>query len=187
MVRMLTLNDAESVQILERARSRFEAQVDRANPEGCWPWTGATDQHGYGKVCALPIGKYLKAHRIAWMLANLQPIPAGMVVRHQCDNPACVRPDHLLIGTQADNCSDASSRGRARGGHGEGHRNAKLTWEIVREIRRRRAEGESCAALGREYGVGRDQVSRICTGKVWTEPGQSGPAEYRRLRLAGST
>jgi hypothetical protein len=168
---MPTLNDPEAVDLVERARSRFEAQTGPETATGCRLWTGSTVvRGGYGKVCILPIGTELRTNRVAWVLRHRQPIPPGEVIRHSCDNPPCVNPAHLLTGTQLANVQDAVERRRNRAGTGERHRNAKLTWELVGEIRRRRAAGESCAALAREFGVGRDQISRICSFKVWRNP-----------------
>jgi hypothetical protein len=61
-------------------------------------------------------GSYIQAHRIAWMLSNQHPIPDGMVVMHRCDNPRCCRPDHLLVGTQAENIADRVAKGRSARG-----------------------------------------------------------------------
>lgn len=164
----ITLHDLECVPLLERARKRFMEKVGPPNEKGCTEWLGKIEARGYGTICVKPISVYLKAHRMSWVLATRQPIPLDApVVRHKCDNPRCVNPSHLEIGQQSDNCDDTLIRGRAKGGAWERHRKAKLSREQVEEIRRRRAQGESCAQLGREFGVGRDQVSRICTGKVW--------------------
>lgn len=77
--------------------------------EECWPWTGTTDQYGYGRVVYMT--HYFKAHRVSYEM-KYGPIPVGMIVRHKCDNPNCVNPNHLEIGTQKDNMQDASKRGR---------------------------------------------------------------------------
>ena len=125
---------------------------------------------GYGVVCVLPIGRELKAHRVAWVLHNGVPIPPeSPVVRHSCDNPSCVNPAHLMTGTQTDNVNDAVERGRNSAGKGERHHLAKLTEDDIREIRKLKGEGATCRALGRQFGVGGDQISRICTLKVWQE------------------
>lgn len=153
--------------ILRSAELRFLAKVSPPDPEsGCADWLGKTDRAGYGVVCILPLGKYLKAHRVAWMLANGRQIPAGLVVMHSCDRPICVSPDHLSVGTQRENMRGCAERGRARGAQGQCNHRAKIQPEQVDEIRRRRAAGETCAALGREFGVGRDQISRITNPKA---------------------
>ncbi len=97
-----------------------ERFADKWAPEpntGCWLWTGATNGR-YGQIHAggRP-GTHQRAHRISWELHH-GPIPAGMFVLHKCDTPACVNPDHLFLGTQQDNLSDASNKGRMKGGRG---------------------------------------------------------------------
>lgn len=100
---------------LERQRSieslpdRFWAKVDRREPDQCWPWMGwMNDDYGVIRVG----GRDEKAHRAAWMVAR-GPIENGLVVRHTCDNPRCVNPGHLLLGTQLDNIRDRVERGRS--------------------------------------------------------------------------
>lgn len=89
---------------------RFWVQV-RRDPSGCWMWSGSTNPNGYGHVTLHGVRG---AHRIAWALMN-GPIPAGRVVMHGCDNPPCVNPDHLSLGSQMDNIHDAIAKGRRRG------------------------------------------------------------------------
>lgn len=75
----------------------------------CLEWTGSLDRYGYGKIGLQ--GRVEKAHRLSWLL-HRGVIPDGLVVRHDCDNPRCVRIDHLRLGTQADNVADRERRGR---------------------------------------------------------------------------
>lgn len=104
---------------------RFWGHVDKSDPEGCWIWTGAmvwsptrrkygyTTTYGYTFIGSRADGslRMIHAHRLSWMIAN-GPIPEGMQVLHKCDNPPCVRPDHLFLGTKSDNSKDMVSKGR---------------------------------------------------------------------------
>jgi hypothetical protein len=138
----------------------------------CNEWKGRRDSNGYGRV-----GKCGRAHRIAWELVN-GPIPSGLFVCHRCDNPACVRVDHLFLGTSADNNRDRHAKGRSRGlfpkgdqhpaviRRGERHWAAKLSAEAVAELRRRRAKGESTVSLAKAFGINSGTVSRIARG-IW--------------------
>jgi hypothetical protein len=93
---------------------RFWTFVQRAEPDECWIWQGGKQGKGYGQFYRRkrePVG----AHRFAWELANGQPVPPGRMVMHSCDNPPCVNPAHLSVGTDADNRRDCSTKGRNPG------------------------------------------------------------------------
>jgi HNH endonuclease len=90
---------------------RFWAKVGRSG-DGCWPWLGTQTSAGYGRV--MVFGRRMYAHRFALQLALGRQLGAGELVCHRCDNPKCVRPDHLFVGSQTDNMRDASDKGRCR-------------------------------------------------------------------------
>lgn len=109
--------------------ARFWSRVEVRKGHQCWPWRYGQDHAGYGEV---RIGTTAEAsHRIAYRIAT-DAIPAGMVIRHNCDNPLCCNPAHLLIGTHADNVADRVSRDRSAKGEGNGR--AKLTQEQAQLI-----------------------------------------------------
>ena len=129
----------------------------------CWRWTGAVNTHGYGQTSLG--GRQTGAHRLAWRF-TYGPIPPGLSVLHRCDNPPCVRPDHLFLGTVTDNAVDMMAKGRGR--VGSRHGKAKLTEEIVREMRRRHAMGERYVSLAAAFGVTPENVSTVCRRLTWT-------------------
>lgn len=154
------------------ASERFWQKVDRNGPTvreelgPCWVWTAHRDTTGYG-IFGISARLHAMAHRFAWAEEHGQ-IPDGLKVLHRCDNPPCVRPDHLFLGTQADNIVDRDRKGRTA--WGERQSKAKLTVEAVMEIRRRLADGSSSQAeLARMFGVTRPSISQIATGKHWKQ------------------
>jgi hypothetical protein len=147
---------------------RFWMRVDRSGgADGCWPWLGqiSTSGHPYGRFYSQR-RKYWLAHRLSWHLTN-GPIPEGLFVMHRCDNPRCVNPSHLQLGTHAENMADASRKGRMRGLQGTASPAAKLTDDAVREIRRAHAAGEPDADLARRFGISKTHVGRVVRGLVW--------------------
>lgn len=104
----LKLHPLETRNTFPPVAVRFWQNVQKTDT--CWLWTGSVSGNGYGTIYA--DGKREGAHRVAWMLAN-GAIPNGLLVRHKCDNPICVRADHLELGTGADNMRDMIERGRA--------------------------------------------------------------------------
>lgn len=90
----------------------FIAKVDKHSSQhpGCWEWTGVMKYNGYGRVSVK--NKMMIAHRVAYMMSHDAPIPDGMFVCHKCDNPRCVNPEHLFIGTARDNARDSVNKGR---------------------------------------------------------------------------
>jgi len=146
----------------------FWGKVDRRTDDECWEWTGAR-QSGKWQYGRLTVdGRWMTAHSVSWEMAN-GPRPEGLVIRHTCDNPPCVNPKHLALGTFADNTRDMFERGRQgyTGMPGERNPAAKLTVEAVANLRRERDAGMSWAALGRKYGVSKSHARKVGVGLNW--------------------
>lgn len=145
---------------------RFWRWVDKRESDECWLWTGCILSTGYGNITAGgQYGKKLLAHRVSWELHN-GPIPKiegqhhGMVVMHECDNRACVNPNHLRLGIQKDNVADMDAKGRRVQVNlkGEKHPNSKFTNEQVLAIRESPMNN---AELGRMYNVPRQTIRYV--------------------------
>jgi hypothetical protein len=127
--------------------------------DGCWNWTASRHWDGYGQFS---VGNTkVKAHRHSWALAN-GPVPRGAKVLHRCDNPACVRPAHLFVGTSSENNLDAVAKSRAA--LGERHANSKLTPDAVRSIR---GGAETDTEKARAFGVSRRAVAAVRMRQTW--------------------
>ncbi len=135
---------------------------------GCWLWTAATNEYGYGQF-KIDGGMKL-AHRIAWRLKHGH-LPEELCVLHVCDTPACVNPDHLFLGTQVDNVADRNAKGRQAGAAGIKNRHAKLTESDVIRLRWLAARGLSYAVLGKRFGISGEQASAVARRKSWRHIG----------------
>lgn len=157
--------------------SRFWAKVDKSGSTPthrpglgrCWVWTAYRTRFGYGEIS---VGRAdegtILAHRLSWIL-HKGPILDRLHVLHKCDNPSCVRPRHLFLGTQSDNNRDMTRKGRGRPiglrwRRGEAHSGAKLTTADVLEIR---ASAESLASCARRYNVSKKLILLVRQRKAW--------------------
>lgn len=135
---------------------------------GCIEFQGCRDAKGYGRTWNA--GKHIRAHRLAWELAH-GPIPDGLQVCHHCDNPPCCNPEHLFLGTNADNMADARAKGRLPDmprPMGVTHHHAKLNPDTVREIRER-GRSYGIKRLAQEYGVSRRAIQGVLNRTTWRE------------------
>ena len=149
---------------------RFNEKYEIVEPGGCWVWMAAADAYGYGKI-GIATGRSARAHRISWRLHN-GPIPNHLYVLHRCDNPCCVNPSHLYLGTQADNMADMVSKGRSsRHGAPSGEKNgmAKLTDIQVERIRLLNG-ALTQREISKQFGVSQGHVSEIMNHIKRREP-----------------
>ncbi len=151
---------------------RFWEKVDRRGPDECWPWTGCINRKtGYGSIYAGTGARVLRyAHHVALeVFGRLSSTPSHRVhVRHSCDNPRCVNPQHLKIGTAQDNMQDREDRGRHA--HDVSHIKKKITPELIRmvqEVREAAEAGEFHGSIAARLGVGRTTIWRIVNRKRW--------------------
>jgi hypothetical protein len=135
----------------ETLKARFYEKFER-DENGCWVWTGSTQNSGYGKLLGFD-GKTISAHRASWLLHH-GDIPGNLQVLHTCDNRSCVNPDHLFLGTASDNMRDCSEKNRLGG-------NAvpKLTPEQIRPIMDYKIKhGLSYVSVAKKFGMGKEAV-----------------------------
>ena len=139
--------------------ARFWGKVDRTGE--CWVWTG-TKSHGYGNFSVN--GKMVHAHQYAWE-QRYGPRPQGTIICHTCDNPACVRVEHLFLGTYRTNMQDCVAKRRQAVGERNGR--AKLTWGQIKDIRERHAMGQSKRSLAQAFQCSWATIHNIVRGLVW--------------------
>lgn len=150
---------------VHRAR-KFWASVLRLPGDACWVWSGAKTPKGYGQVCWG--GRRTYAHRVAWELSVGEPPKPGHEICHHCDNPSCVRPDHLFMGTRSDNMHDCHRKGRSRGTFAKGHlrtRPTTMTMERVGEMLAGLATGRQPTEMANEWDVSKNTVFNVIYGK----------------------
>lgn len=160
--------------VIKASLARFTAKVSPEPTSGCWLWMGAFAENGYGRFwigTTRNDGAIWQAHRAAMVL--LRGVnPGRLCVCHRCDNRACVNPDHLFLGTYADNNRDMTRKGRHGygGRRGEASHRAKLTLAQVAEIRDHLALGrERHCDIAARYGVATSTVAAISRGQNWRE------------------
>ena len=152
--------------------ANFWSKVDKSSD--CWNWTGSKSK-GYGHLqCG--VGSPVRAHRFSWVLHN-GGIPDGMVVCHRCDNRSCVNPEHLFLGTVADNNHDMVAKGRLVRSAGESNGQSKLTREQVRAIY---VDTRPYPVIAAEYGIHRTAVGLIRRRQMWADATD----DLRRLSAA---
>ncbi len=148
--------------ISEKVRiERFNNLIYPEPNTGCWLWGGAVSGNGYGRFWY--DSKNSMAYRVSYLI-NKGPIPKGLFVCHHCDQPSCVNPDHLFLGTHKDNMNDRDSKGRNGYQKGEVNGNSKLKEAQIIEIRN---SSLSHTELGIMYGVAPEHIAGIRKGKTW--------------------
>ena len=141
---------------------RFEAQIAREPNSGCWLWAGSYHRQGYGLIRVH--GKQRLAHRFSYE-RFIGEIPAGANICHKCDVPECVNPEHLFVGSQADNVADMVHKGRLADRRGSNHPQAKLSEQQVLAIRENAASQRIIAG---QYGISKTMVRLIKQRKTWS-------------------
>ena len=159
---------ADAVRRLDAAEA-FWAKVDRRGPDECWEWSGTRDADGYGRR------KGGGVHRYSWTLANGRD-PGELLVRHTCDNPPCVNPAHLILGTHEENMADKVRRKRVSRGEASG--SAKLTEDQARSAIRRYMAGETLAVLSDDLDVAMSTLSKIIRGDSWAHLDEPRPTRH---------
>lgn len=142
------------------------------DPAACWPWTGTGKGNGYGHT------SQGTAHRVAYELF-VGPVPEGMDVCHRCDTRFCVNPDHLFVGTRADNMQDMKHKGRGAGGNRK-----HLKERTIQEVRRRLAAGTSARDVADDMDISYETVSAIQGGRSYVGIGEQ--SDFDRQSRAGS-
>lgn len=160
----------------ETLEERFWRHVRRT--EYCWEWMGLKNRNGYGRTWTSgKASKEIPAHRVSWIV-HFGDLSDDLFVCHHCDNPGCVNPEHLFLGTPADNMADKVKKGRqARIGpkhpaKGEQNAMAKLNNEDVRYALNLRNSGMSQEKIGRTIGVSQTTIHRIFSGQSWKHVGR---------------
>lgn len=155
---------------------RFWTKVDKETPNGCWEWTASRNNNGYGLFRPGGLAPKRLAHRLSWVHHN-GPLGDGQYVLHKCDNPKCVNPDHLFVGSKKDNMQDCKAKGRNRyirpnvppPRHvGSDHPRAKMTEDDVAQFRHRLSENQiSLRGLARETGLNVKTLSNMRDRITW--------------------
>lgn len=134
---------------------RFYDRIAYDRPDKCWEWMGTKDKDGYGDLRERRA--HYKTHRLMWTEWHRRPIPAGQIVMHSCDNPPCLNPYHLMLGTRSQNARDMSAKGRAV--------RQKLLPVDIAEIKRLLADGERNVDIAKRFGVSAELICHVNRGR----------------------
>lgn len=141
---------------------RFWKHVNKLSANECWEWAGSRHYKGYGQF---RLDKMVKAHRFSFKLAYPETgVKDSDVIMHKCDNPPCVNPNHLELGTHRLNCYDMIKKGRMKRAKGINTGLAKLTDDAVRSIR---ADSRPQREIARDYGVSQPLIGMVKRGEIW--------------------
>jgi len=152
--------------ITEKERiKRFWSKVSVTNLLSCWEFTGQISTRGYGRV-DLEGGVATQAHRFSWELTH-NKIPEGLMCLHKCDNRVCVNPNHLYLGTAAQNSQDMVNKNRQSRQKGEKSGRAKLTNATVKEARKLWSKGVMQKDIAEKLGVTHTSIWQVINGKTW--------------------
>lgn len=158
--------------IRKPVKQRFEDKYIAEPNSGCWVWIGADSGKNnkqnniYGRFY-FGEGNYMNAHRASWIIYR-DRIPENLCVLHTCDNPLCVNPDHLFLGTHEDNMTDMKEKGRAIGHKGSDHPCSKISAEQVQELLELRSKGLSIKALEETFNIKKSLIWNIIKGNHWS-------------------
>ena len=144
--------------------ARFWSKVDKSKENGCWEWTGACSGFGHGNFVISR--RNLGAHRVSWEIARGR-IPDGVCVLHRCDNPPCVNPAHLFLGTKFDNARDRHSKGRDGDHRGSMNGRSKVKEHDAALILFLATCGAKRSRLAAMFGLSISSVDDICSGRTW--------------------
>lgn len=154
---------------IKSIEERFWKKVNKSRK--CWEWTACRNERGYGQI---RIGRRaVLAHRVSWIIhfGGLSPYIDSLIslcVLHKCDNPRCVNPSHLFLGTQQDNVVDKVKKGRQSSPHGEESHLSKLTEEEVNKIRELYKVGTSHKTIAKKFNISESNVGAIIRRETWT-------------------
>lgn len=163
--------EAKAIQIdwMKALEQRFWPKVDRIDLSGCWIWAGAKNDRGYGQIyCSELAVNMVGAHRASWIISK-GAVPQGMDVLHKCDNPACVNPEHLFLGTALENVADMILKGRKNQPKGHSIGSSKLSLDDVITIKAALKQWKygMSTALAKQFGVSPSSIYAIRLGQSW--------------------